>query len=73
MAKKLLSINVRGKKDTWGFEFYGDPKLIDEWRADGLDVIEIANLIPAWVVDLGLTRPWNRLQSLLNFRNPWGN
>jgi hypothetical protein len=71
VAKKLLSIDVRGTHKKWGFVFVGDPKHIDEWRADGLDVNEIENMIPEWVADAGLVRPWCFLQDLLNFRNPW--
>lgn len=71
MGYKLLGINVKGKTKTWGFAFMQDPKLIEEWRADGLDVFEIEAVIPAWVADLGLVRPWCFLQDLFNFRNPW--
>jgi hypothetical protein len=69
--KKLLGVNVRGKHKTWGFAFMGDPQFLKEWQADGLDVFEIENVIPEWVADLGLVRPWCFLQDLLNFRNPW--
>lgn len=71
MSKKLIGIEVRGNHKKWGFHFYGDPKYIDEWRADGLEVGEIENIIPEWVVDLGLLKPWCFLQDLFNFRNPW--
>ena len=70
MAKKLLSVTVKGNEKTWAFNFYGDPKLLDEWREDGLEVIEILNVIPVWVVDAGLLRPWVFFQDALNFRNP---
>lgn len=71
MAKKLLSIDVRGNVHSWGFLFYGDPKHIPEWRADGLNVVQVENIIPAWVADLGLTRPWCFMQDVFNLRNPW--
>jgi hypothetical protein len=71
MAKKLMIANVRGKQSTWGFSFYGDPKHIEEWRADGLDVIEIANVIPEWIAELGLTRAWCFAQDVFNFRSPF--
>lgn len=71
MAKKLLSLTVRGKEKRYGFEFYGDPKYLEEWRADGLDVDEVVNTIPTWVVRVGLAKPWCFLQDVFNFKNPF--
>lgn len=71
MSKKLLSIHVRGKSKGWSFEFMGNPRYIEEWTADGLEVWEAVNTIPTWVVDLGLTRAWCFLQDVFNFKNPW--
>lgn len=68
---KLLSIHVRGKRKSWSFVFSGDPKHIEEWRADGLQVFEVVNSIPEWAVDLGLTRAWCFMQDVFNFKNPW--
>lgn len=70
MGKKLMFVDVQGKSHKWMFEFYGDPQYLEEWRADGLTVEVIENIIPAWVVDFGLARPWVFLQDLFNFRNP---
>ena len=66
--KKLMSVEVRGADKTWSFLFYDDPKYLDEWRDDGLEVNEIMNVIPMWVVDLGLTRIWTFFQDMFNFR-----
>lgn len=71
LRRKLLHITVRGKDKTWGFEFYGYPRYLDEWRADGLDIVEVVNTVPMWVVDLGLTRARCFAQDVFNFRNPW--
>ena len=71
MSKKLLSITVKGIEKTWSFSFYFDPQYINEWRADGLDVVEIENVIPIWAQRLGLTKIWCRLQDIFNFKNPW--
>jgi len=71
MAKKLLSIEVRGRHKRWSFIFTGDPKHIPDWRADGLEVYEIENIIPEWVAALGLVRPWCALQDLINFKRPF--
>lgn len=66
--KQLLSIEVRGHEHEWSFNFYGDPKHLDEWRDDGLEVVEIVNTIPSWAVDLGLTKIWFFIQDLFNFK-----
>jgi hypothetical protein len=68
MGKKLMSVEVKGKHSRWGFEFYGDPAYLEEWRADGLEVYEIVNTIPVWVVRWGLTLPWCFMQDLFNFK-----
>lgn len=71
MAKKLIGIEVRGHTKRWSFSFYGDPKYIPEWRADGLEVFEIENVAPALVADVGLVSVWCFLQDLWNFKNPF--
>jgi len=71
MGKKLMHVEVRGNEKCWGFLFYGDPKYLPEWQADGLNVVLVENLIPVWAANLGLVRPWCFLQDLFNFRNPW--
>jgi hypothetical protein len=71
MSKKLLSIAVKGKTAWWGFDFYADPKHLQEWRDDGLDIVEIENTIPMWVVDFGLTKQWCFLQDVFNLKNPF--
>ncbi len=73
MSDKLLSITIRGNQHKWSFDFYGDPKYLEEWRADGLEIDEIVNVIPVWVVDIGCTGLWCFLQDLFNFnfRDAW--
>ena len=71
MANKLLVVTVRGSRFKWSFQFYGDPRNIPEWDADGLEVYEVVNIIPAWVVNLGLIKPWWFFQNVFNFRWPW--
>lgn len=70
MAHKLLSIEVRGKRHSWCFTFYGDPKHIPEWEADGLTVVEVVNIIPGWLPTWAI-RPWVFLQDVFNFKRPW--
>lgn len=71
MSKKLLELTVYGARKRWSFTFSGDPAFLDDWRADGLDVTEVENIIPAWIARAGLTRPWCFIQDLLNFKSPW--
>lgn len=66
--KKLLSIEVKGKTKEWSFSFYGNPKYLDEWRKDGLEINEVINSVPELINDIGLTRLWIFLQDLFNFR-----
>ena len=71
MSKKLLSVAVKGKSSVWGFNFYADPKHLTTWRNDGLDIVEIENVIPEWIVDIGLVNQWCFMQDLFNLKNPF--
>lgn len=66
--KKLLSIKVRGAEKDWSFSFYGDPKHLDEWRDDGLEIDEIVNTVPVWAAELGLQKIWFFIQDVFNFK-----
>lgn len=66
--KRLMSIEVRGKEHEWSFNFYGNPKHLEGWRNDDLEINEIVNTIPEWVVDYGLMGPWIFFQDLFNFK-----
>jgi hypothetical protein len=65
---KLMSVEVKGKTKLWSFEFYGDPKYLDEWREDGLEVNEIIYTVPVSVVNAGLAGVWMKAQDIFNFR-----
>lgn len=54
MTRKLYGLAVRGKHCEWGFRVWLDPKYLDDWRGDGLQIDEIVNTIPAWWVEWGL-------------------
>jgi hypothetical protein len=67
------TIEVRGKRSSWGVDWQASQAQIDAMRADGIDVGIVANSIPEWVVDIGLARPWCFFQDIWNFKNPfWG-
>lgn len=70
--KRKFIMNQPGKQYVWGFVIWGTEADAAEWRADGLEVFELANTIPAWVVSLGLTRVWIALQDLWNWPSTWG-
>lgn len=70
MASKRYSLTVHGKRSTWNFDVEVDPKYIEEWRADGIEIDESLGTIPLWVVDIGLARPWWFIQDVFHFRNP---
>lgn len=70
--KRKMSITVRGKGHTWSFEFDGDPKYLEEWRADGLEVDELIYSIPEWL-PVPLFRVWCFLQDCFYLRNPFAN
>jgi hypothetical protein len=69
--KREMAVTVRGKQHEWSFHFDGDPKYLQEWRDDGIEVYEIYNSIPMWVADAELTRIWCFVQDCFNFRNPF--
>lgn len=71
MAKQLMSIEVRGREKQWGFLFEGDPAHLAEWRADGLEVDEVCNVIPVWAQRMGLTRVWCRVQDTWAWLRLW--
>lgn len=71
MVKKLMSIEVRGKASQWGVNFHADASQVDAMRADGLDVMEVMNVIPGWVMEAGLARVWMFFEDVWNFRWPF--
>ena len=64
----LATIEIRGKSSTWGINWHASEAEIEALRADGIEVGVIENIIPAWVVDLGLTRAFISAQDLWQFR-----
>ena len=53
--RQNIEVTIRGKQKEWGFVFKGDPKYLEEWRADGLEVAVLLNRIPQWAQRLGLS------------------
>jgi len=69
--KTRLSISVKGNNHSWNFNIDADPKYLEEWRADGLEINEICNVIPEWIINLGLIRIWCFFEDLFYFKNPF--
>jgi hypothetical protein len=65
------SVDVRGKQLEWSVTWNASQEQIDAMRADGIDIWMPENSIPAWVVDIGLLRPWCFFQDIWNFKNPF--
>lgn len=61
--KKLHSLVVRAGHE-WSFPIWADPKYVQEWQEDGVEIDEIVNIIPDWVVNLGLAKLWCLLQDI---------
>lgn len=71
MSKKQYSLEIKGKTSRWSFVVLVDPQYVDEWRADGLEIAELYNTVPAWVAELGLTRFWRFCQDVFYWKNPF--
>lgn len=71
MSKKLYGLTIRGNQRIWLFDVYVDSRYVEEWRMDGIDIDDICNTIPVWIVNLGLTKAWCFLQDCFYFKNPF--
>lgn len=64
MNQQLYSIEVKGKRKTWSFDFWskGNPDFLKSWEMDGLKISKVENIIPEWVVQYNLIKAWCWLQ-----------
>lgn len=53
---------IRGHEHEWRVEVSEDS--VEDMRADGIEVLEIVNSIPAWAMDAGLGRVWMLTQDI---------
>lgn len=65
------SVEIRGKKSTWGVDWNASMEQVEAMREDGINVLLIQNSIPLWVAEIGLARPWCFFQDIWNFKNPF--
>lgn len=70
--KRRYGVMVQGKRDKWMFPIDAKPEHAADWKADGLEVIEIAGTVPAWLPHWA-TRIWCFLEDCFYFRNPFAN
>jgi len=57
---------VRGKQHRWGVTV-PTKRQADAMRDDGIEVVEVHNSMPVWVVDFGLARIWCFFQDIWNW------
>lgn len=69
--KRNYVIEIRGREHVWGLNVRAEPEHVEDWRADGLVVDEVIATIPEWVVDLGLLRPYVRVQEWWQWLRLW--
>lgn len=68
MSKKLMSITVQGNEHKYSFHFYGDPIYLNHWQNEGLEIDVIENTVPDYIVSVGLTSFWCKMQDVFNFK-----
>jgi hypothetical protein len=71
-VKQRYSITIQGNQHRWSFDVDIDPKYVEAWRDDGIDISEVFHVIPEWAVGAGLLRVWCFIQDIFHFRNPFG-
>ena len=62
--KQLMSLVVRGKTTEYDFTVEGYSEHLEEYWDEGLDINPIVNVIPQWIVDIGLSDVWCFFQDL---------
>ena len=62
--KQLMTLVVRGKTTEYEFTVEGYSEHLEEWRAEGLDINPLVNVIPQLAVELGLLGVWCFFQDL---------
>lgn len=70
--KRPMILFVRDREGfEWSFPFRGDHLHIEEWRAAGLQVYEVAATVPAWAARLGLARVYAKFQAAWQWMRMW--
>lgn len=69
--KKTCLLTVQGKNLRWSFRVELDPRDIPEYESDGLEILQPYYIVPEWIINAGLMRPFMFLQDLFYLRNPF--
>lgn len=64
-------IHMQGDTSLWGVQSDMTQEQIDAMRDDGIDVGIVGNVVPEWIVNVGLMRPYCFIQDCWNFKNPF--
>ena len=70
MKPYSLTIKTDSGKE-FSFTTLVDPQYVEEWRAEGIEINELLYVIPEWVVDAGLTKPYMWLQDFVRIPTRW--
>ena len=70
--KKQYYIKVQGKSCDWSIPIVAKPQHVEDWRNDGLEIMELINSIPAWWIEWSLPIGlYCFFQDVFNFKNPF--
>ena len=59
------AVEIKGRDYVW--HVYVQEAAVEDMRADGIEVMEVYNTIPVWVVDWGLLGVWCAAQDAWNW------
>ena len=55
---------IRGHDHEWSATV--NEASVADMRADGIEIFEVANIIPTWVDRIGMTKPWCWMQDIFD-------
>jgi hypothetical protein len=71
-VKRPIMLMVTGKSGAkYSFVVHEDPEYLPEWNEEGLEMWEIAAIVPDWAVRMRLTRAWVATQSAWQWMRLW--
>lgn len=64
-------LNIRGKRSEWGITTPLPQATIDAMVEDDIEVGILENVVPFWINEAGLARPWCFFQDIWSLKNPF--
>lgn len=61
---------IQGKSGRWSVVVPSKAQA-DAMRADGIEVVQVVNTIPAWVADMGLGHVWCAIEDIWSLPSRW--